>query len=237
MRLSSIPFVLALALAGCASAPQNPPSQVTGLIELPVESSRSIQLPATMHYTAQATTGSAAGHTKQFSLIAGNYRPYKYNGAGTFYLGEQPAIVERNPAAPGAVGTFLRIGGIWIPSDPAAAPKLFILADYYKQLDDRAPVPQKMTAANLAEFRRQDARPAAPPPPAVYVPTAVNTVLGVLTPLQGVAVAGVVGGVYTLLGEPGASQEIVFATDEIGDPAAVRQIRGAFAPGVTYVGI
>ena len=236
MRLSPISLVLALALAGCAAkAPLNPASQVTGLIELPVESSRSIHLPAAMQYTVPGTASDAGGNGKQFSLIAGNYRPYKYNQAGTFYLGEQPAIVERNPAAPGAVGTFLRIGGIWIPADPAAAPKLFILPEYYTQLDDGAPVPQKMTATNLAGFRHEV--PPAVRTPIIVVPAVVPGTARLITPLQAGLIGAVAGGVFALINGPDAPRELAFVTSAIDDPAAVRQIRSAFAPGVAYVGI
>jgi len=238
MRLSLLSLALTLALAGCATPmPPTPASQASGLIELPVETSRSIQLPAPMHYTVPATDRTAGASGKQFDLVAGTYRMYKYNQAGTFYLGEQPAVVERNPGARGAAGTFLRIGGIWIPSDPTAAPKLFILSDYYKRLPDGAPVPQKMTVANLAEYRQRDTRVIAPPSPAVYVPTAIQTALGVFTPLQAGLVAGAVGGVFALIQEPGAANELVFATDGIADPAAVRQIRASFAPGRSYAGL
>ena len=205
MRLSSTSLALAfaVALAGCAAtAPLNPAFQLTGLIELPAESSNLIRLPATLRYTVPATDRAADGHGQQFYVVAGAYRPYKYNQAGTFYLGEQPAIVERQPAASGTAGTVLRVGGIWIPVNPAAAPKLFILPDYYMPLPGNAPIPDKMTASNLGDFQHETGR-----------------------------AGGAIADVFALLGDAHVPQELAFVTGDITDREAVRRIRAAFASG------
>ena len=225
--MRSLPiFALTLALAGCASAPRTPESQLTGLIELPVGTSQAIRLPTALHYTVPAT--GQAGSDRQCHLLAGTYRPYKYNQSGTFYLGEQPAVVERKPAAPGAAGTVLRIGGIWIPSDPALAPKLFIVSDYYKQLPEGAPVPDKMRVADLAEFRH---RPVVNSNAGlIYIPATIPGTLKVISPLHAGLAAAAVTGVLALLNEPGAPRELAFAGGEIADAASARQLRTAFPP-------
>jgi hypothetical protein len=235
MRFSSILPALALALAGCTSAPPVPESHLTGLIELPAETGQGFRLPKTLRYTAPATGYAAGSKDKQFYLVAGTYRPYKYNQSGTFYIGEQPAIVERKLASTGAAGTILRIGGIWIPADPAAAPKLFIVPDYYKQLADSAPIPVEMRAANLAEFRHQS-RTNPNGDPAMVMPMPVVAAIKTLTPLQAGLAAGALTGVFLLLNEPGASHELAFATGDIADPDSVRQIRTAFASTRKYSG-
>ena len=226
MRSLPIFLALTLALAGCASTPRVSESQLTGLIELPVGTSQAIPLPAPLHYTVPAD--GRAGNGRQFHLVAGTYRPYKYNQAGTFYLGEQPAVVERKPAAPGPAGTVLRIGGIWIPSNPALAPKLFIVPDYYKQLPDGAPVPDRMRVADLAEFRHQPVVNGQPG--LIYIPATIPGTLKVISPLHAGLAAAAITGVLVLLNEPGASHELVFAAGEIADPASVRQLRTAFPP-------
>ena len=226
MRFPPIFLALTLALAGCASTPHAPESQLTGLIEMPVETSQTIRLPAPLRYTAPAA-GRAGSKDRQFYLVAGTYRPYKYNQSGTFYLGEQPAVVEWKLAATGKAGTLLRIGGVWIPADPATAPKLFIVSDYYKPLADGVPAPEKMSVANLAEFRH---RPVAntQPVPFVYIPVTIPGALGTISPVHAGLTAAAITGVLVLLHEPGASRELVFVTGEIADPDAVRQIRAAF---------
>jgi len=239
MRSSSIPlaltFALALALAGCASTmPLNPDFQLTGLIELPFDSSGAVRLPATMRYTVPATDRAAGGNGQQFYLVAGAYHLYKYNQSGTFYLGEQPSIVERKPA--GTAGTVLRIGGIWIPTNPAAAPKLFILPAYYKPLADNAPVPANMTASNLADFRHDEALPTGNPVTATYGMAVVPATIRTLTPLQAGLAGGAIAGVFALLSDPQAPREMSFVTGDITDREMVRQIRTAFGSGQTYAG-
>jgi len=227
MRFLSILSIFTLALVGCAAAPHAPESQLTGLIELPTGMSQAIRLPAPLHYTGPAKRHAAGGKAPQFHLVAGTYRPYKYNRAGTFYLGEQPAIVEQAPADPGSAGTVLRIGGIWIPADPATAPKLFIVPEYYKRLADGAPLPREMSRADLAEFRHEP--PAHIERPIIYIPVVVPGTLRAISPLQAGLAAGAIAGVLALLNEPGAPHELVFATGDIADPDSVRQIRTAFA--------
>lgn len=226
MRFPPIFLALTLALAGCASTPHAPESQLTGLIELPVESSQTVRLTAPLRYTVPAA-GSFGGNDQQFYLVAGTYRPYKYNEAGTFYLGEQPAVVERRLSGPAETGTLLRIGGIWIPADPAAAPKLFIVSDYYKPLADGMPLPEKMSVANLAEFRRQ---PVAHTQPGrfTYIPAGIPAAVRTFTPIQAGLAGAAITGVMILLSEPAASRELVFAGGEIADPESVKQVRTAF---------
>ncbi|RYF14460.1 MAG: hypothetical protein EOO30_18120 [Comamonadaceae bacterium] len=99
--------ILVLALAGCASVPEKEGLQVVSA------STESFILRSPLTYPVESW-GIVA------TVPAGTYRLEKENALGRYFHGEQLLLQWTLPT-----GVAVARGGVWVPRDPAAAPRLY----------------------------------------------------------------------------------------------------------------
>jgi hypothetical protein len=117
-----VPFVGALLLAGCASQP--PASELVDLVQVASKQSFVLSTPVIVD-TEKAGKISYMGRHLSMTLLPGKYTAVKKNSLGTFYAGESLSMLELVEAGSKKIRRFGHRGGIWIPSDTAAVPRLF----------------------------------------------------------------------------------------------------------------
>lgn len=153
--------------------------------------------------------------------LPGKYVAYKSNAQGTLYVGERAAILQESEGKAQSDGgsMFVRRGGIWIPSTPGSAPRLFGFPLESVKVEGQTVLLDSV-----------------PDDHAKAVDAAINSLVAgkiaqaTIRPAQGAA-AGAISG--AIIGAMSAGlNEPVFIGSEITDTSAAERIRAAAAAGI-----
>jgi hypothetical protein len=140
--------ILSVCIIGCASQPASTSVQTVDpntLREVPGQSQHELLTP--ISWTKKAANAFQVD-TEQ-GLLQGSYSATRAGDSGTYYQGPARAIYFRNlPSGPVTVST----GGFWLPADPNAKPRLFLVIGAATW---RAPTLPEVLAGSAAPLTQQ----------------------------------------------------------------------------------
>lgn len=141
-------------LSSCGSLPPVTPevSELTA-----PASARSFTLPSMVTVETARPGWGILRDSLRLSLLPGRYTAVKENSLGTFYVGENYSLWEVRDSLPISPRNSVHRGGIWIPADPHAAPRVFYYLSQFRPIPDgAAPTVHTYQAANVSPANAAD---------------------------------------------------------------------------------
>lgn len=194
--------VLGVGLVGCATSPPEAGELVQA------DASRSFVI-SQRHLFKTGTSGTPGflRGSEEIVLLPGQYTAKHQNELGTFYLGPNPAFVERvNSWVWKKPNLMLQhAGGIWIPAAGHTKPKLWFYPGSFSQVEDESPQATGNLAGDMATRN-----------------IALGTVPG-MRPVQAGIAAGIAAGLVAAIAESSEKSPVLTNT-ELVDVGLVKSI-------------